>query len=153
MEYLEVDDVLDNLSFEEIFALFPEEKIRNSKLLVEKFLENHYSYPALYPLKILEEVVKKYNLYIPPKCLLHFPNFKELGEPLFECISSEYLINKEDGYIWIIENAKDELTNIVLRNILNFRNKNVITAFIEKGYKLPPYDKITEWLDDEYSPR
>lgn len=152
MEYLEVDDVLENLTFEEIFALFTEEKLSNSKCLVEKYLEKHYSYAEKYPLKILEEAVKKYNLYIPPKCLLHFQNFKELGEPSFECISNEYLIDKEDGYIWIIENAKDELTNDALRNILNFKNKNVINVLLEKGYKLPPYNEISKWLN-ENSPR
>jgi hypothetical protein len=46
------------------------------------------------------------------------------------------------------------LTDIILMVYLEVDDVlDNLSLFIEKGYKLPPYDKITEWLDDEYSPR
>jgi hypothetical protein len=140
---LEVDDVLDNLSYEQIFGMFPIEKLQESKELVKHYIENSLSWAEKYPMKLLEGYIKKYNLHVPPEYLLNLPNYCELGNASFKCISG-YCLQIEEGYIWVIQNATDELTPEALNNILHFKNKNVINAFLEKGYKLPSVKELAE---------
>jgi hypothetical protein len=140
---LEVDDVLNNLSYEQIFAIFSIEKLQESKKIVKHYIKNSLSWPEKYPIKLLEDYIKKYNLYIPPEYLLNLPNYREFGSASFQNLTG-YCSSSEEGYIWIIQNATDELTPEALNNILHFKSKNVINAFLEKGYKLPSVKELAE---------
>jgi hypothetical protein len=140
---LEVDDVLNNLSYEQIFAIFPIEKLQESKEIVKHYIQKSKSWPEKYPMKLLEDYIKKYNLYIPPEYLLNLTDYRVLGNASFKCITG-YCSSSEESYIWVIQNATDELTPNALYCILNTKNKNVINAFLEKGYKLPSVKELAE---------
>lgn len=141
---LEVDDVLDNLSYEQIFAIFPIEKIKESKQIVKHYIKKSVRWPHKYPIKFLEDYINKYNLYIPTECLLNLSNYRELSNASFKCITGNYFPFNEEGFIWVIQNATDELIPEALNNILHFKSKKVINAFLEKGYKLPSVKELAE---------